>query len=127
MELAVRLSELSANGAEGREVGAAPRSAFVKGFGCRPELDRSTRYRTGVRKPPKNEPAKATSEKRQRGADRTNEGRIAHRERMALGACRLAFDDQRIDDGEALPFGVDNDRVEIDLLDLLGVVGGEAR
>jgi dienelactone hydrolase len=30
------------------------RSAFVKGFGCRPDASVSTRYRgTGVRKPPK--------------------------------------------------------------------------
>jgi hypothetical protein len=29
----------------------------VKGFGCRPGAGRSTRYRAGVRKPPKNEPA----------------------------------------------------------------------
>ena len=28
-----------------------------KGFGCRPEHERSTRYKAGVRKPPMNEPA----------------------------------------------------------------------
>jgi hypothetical protein len=32
-------------------------TAIVKGFGCRPEHERSTRCRAGVRKPPKNEPA----------------------------------------------------------------------
>jgi hypothetical protein len=29
----------------------------VKGFGRRPEHERSIRYRDGIRKPPKNEPA----------------------------------------------------------------------
>jgi hypothetical protein len=28
-----------------------------KGFGCRPEHERSTRYKAGVRKPPMKEPA----------------------------------------------------------------------
>jgi hypothetical protein len=32
-------------------------ASFGKGFGCRPEHERSIRYRAGVRKPPKNEPA----------------------------------------------------------------------
>jgi hypothetical protein len=33
------------------------RSAFLKGFGCRPEHERSIRYKAGVRKPRKKEPA----------------------------------------------------------------------
>jgi hypothetical protein len=32
-------------------------SGFGKGFGCRPEHEWSTRYKAGVRKPPKKEPA----------------------------------------------------------------------
>ena len=32
-------------------------SAFLKGFGCRPEHERSMRYKAGVRKPPRKEPA----------------------------------------------------------------------
>ena len=33
------------------------RTAFLKGFGCRPEHERSIRYKAGVRKPRKKEPA----------------------------------------------------------------------
>ena len=33
------------------------RSAILKGFGCRPEHERSIRYKAGVRKPRKKEPA----------------------------------------------------------------------
>jgi hypothetical protein len=32
-------------------------TAFLKGFGCRPEHERSIRYKAGVRKPRKKEPA----------------------------------------------------------------------
>ena len=32
-------------------------SEMVKGFGCRPEHERSMRYKAGVRKPPRKEPA----------------------------------------------------------------------
>jgi hypothetical protein len=32
-------------------------TASVKGFGCRPEHERSIRYKAGVRKPPRKEPA----------------------------------------------------------------------
>src|SRR5437667_272629 len=39
----------------------------------------------------------------------------------------LAFDDQRIDHGEALPLGVDDDRVEVDFGDQIGMIGGETR
>src|SRR6516165_11170759 len=37
------------------------------------------------------------------------------------------FDDQRIDHGEALSLRVDDNRVEVDLLDQIGVVSGKAR
>jgi hypothetical protein len=33
------------------------RSPFLKGFGCRREHERSIRYKAGVRKPRKKEPA----------------------------------------------------------------------
>ena len=33
------------------------RTAYLKGFGCRPEHERSIRYKAGVRKPRKKEPA----------------------------------------------------------------------
>jgi hypothetical protein len=46
------------------------------------------------------------------------------REAGVLGSCG-GFDDQRVDDGEALALGMDDDRVEVDFLDLVGVVGGE--
>jgi hypothetical protein len=36
---------------------ASSMTGFGKGFGCRPEHERSTRHKAGVRKPPKNEPA----------------------------------------------------------------------
>jgi hypothetical protein len=32
-------------------------TAYLKGFGCRPEHERSIRYKAGVRKPRKKEPA----------------------------------------------------------------------
>ena len=38
-----------------------------------------------------------------------------------------AFDDQRIDDGHALAWWVDDDRVQVDFVDMVGVVGGKAR
>jgi len=39
----------------------------------------------------------------------------------------LPFDDQRIDHGEALTLRMDDDRVEVDFLDQIGMVGGETR
>ena len=38
----------------------------------------------------------------------------------------MALDDQGVDDGQALALGVDDDRVQVDFVDLIGVVGGEA-
>ena len=38
----------------------------------------------------------------------------------------MALDDQGVDDGQALAFGVDDDRVQVDFFDLAGVIGGEA-
>jgi hypothetical protein len=43
-------------------------TAIGKGFGCRPEHERSIRYKAGVRKPPKNEPAGRLTLPRERPA-----------------------------------------------------------
>jgi hypothetical protein len=42
----------------------------------------------------------------------------------ALGVRNSAFDDQGVGDGQ--PLEVDDDRVQVDFVDLVGVVGGEA-
>ncbi len=58
---------------------------------------------------------------------RTQDVRAASRRQFIHRPSGLPFDDQRIDHGEALTFGMDDDRVEIDFLDQLGVIGGETR
>ena len=35
-------------------------AAPVKAFGCRPERERSTRYKAGIRKPPMKDPARSS-------------------------------------------------------------------
>ena len=49
------------------------------------------------------------------------------RPQSRLRARRAALDDQRVDDGDAVALGVHDHRVEIDLGDVVGVVGGKVR
>src|SRR6516162_4031786 len=48
---------VSAIGTPGSFMPAERVTASLKGFGCRPEHERSIRYKAGVRKPRKKEPA----------------------------------------------------------------------